>query len=404
MLLPRIADVLGDRRITVVSGIVLTSGALVAAVGQSYLAMLVGCALLGFGSSAMLLTLGFLRRHLPGTAVSTAVSVLVMSSGAGIVGGMVGGGLTVKFLSLDAFFYILASVFALTTVALAVVIPSSEPASSSRVGVLGTLWMIGWVTLVLLALTEGVTWGWGAVALLLAGITAGVMWAVVERRSPEAVFDVKLLKRPYVTTACVSAGLFGAIDAGFLLAVTYYTQTPPEAGYGLGLDALGTGLVVVPFALMMWVGGKAAEKVIQSGRPGTVLVVGAVVCVVGLGLLAIAHQHLWQYLVGSALIGLGSRAGYSGAFAVPQLVVSEGEAGMAGGMAGTCMAIGYSFGAAVLTGLLTAQPDPITGLPAEHLYTVGFAVTAGFALLVVVAAAISRLRHRDALRERFRDA
>ena len=76
--------------------------------------------------------------------------------------------------------------------------------------------------------------------LLIAGLAGGVLWALTQRRSSSAVFDVTLLKRPYVPTACLAAGLFGAIDAAFLLLVTYYTQTPAQAGYGLGVDALGT--------------------------------------------------------------------------------------------------------------------------------------------------------------------
>ena len=393
VVLPRLADVLNDRTTALLSGGFLTGGALVAAIGNSYPALLIGSTLLGFGSAAQLLPLGFLRRHLSGSAVATAVSVLIMFTGAGVVAGMVGGGLTVKTLSLATFFYILAAVFAATTIALVVIVPASRPESSGRIGIGGTVWLIAWVAAVLLALTQGVSWGTAAIVLLIAGLAGGVLWALAQRRSSSAVFDVTLLKRPYVPTACLAAGLFGAIDAAFLLLVTYYTQTPAQAGYGLGVDALGTGLLMLPFALMMFVGGKAAEKVVQHGHPGLVLVIGAAVSAAGLGWLAVAHAHPWQYLIGAALVGAGSRVGYSGAFAVPQLVVPEHKAGMAAGMAGTTMAIGFAVGSAIITTLLTAATIGNTGVPQPWLYTVGYLVTVAFALVVLAAALISRLRH-----------
>ncbi|MEV4647279.1 MFS transporter [Saccharopolyspora sp. NPDC049357] len=394
VLLPRLADVLNDRTTSLLSGAVLTVGALTPAIGNSYVTLLIGSAFLGFGSSAQLLPLGFLRRHLPGDAVSTAVSVLIMATGSGTVAGMIGGGLTVKFLSLQSFFFILTAAVVATTVALVVVIPSSTPESSGKIGIPGTAWMIAWLTLILLALTQGLLWGGAAIVLLLAGIAGGVAWVRVERRSTSAVFDVKVLQKPFVKPACFAAAMFGCVDAGFLLLASYYTQTPTSAGYGLGVDALGTGLLMLPFALMMFVGGKAAERAVAKGRKAAVLVVGATVCAIGLAWLAVAHQEWWHYLIGAALVGGGSRVGYSGSFAAPQMVVPEHKAGMAAGMVGTLMAIGIAFGAALVTGLLTVATVPGTSVPEPYLYTIGYAITLGFSLLVLLVTLIARLRQR----------
>lgn len=398
VLLPRLTDVLSDRTTSVLSGAFLTVGALVAAVGNSYPALLIGSVLLGFGTGAQVLPLGFLRRHLSSSKVATAVSVLIMAAGVGIVLGLICGGLTVKALSLADFFYILAAVFAATTVALAIVVPSTRAESSGRIGVPGTVWMIAWVTAVLLALSQGITWGYVGIVILIAGIVGGITWALVQRRSPSAVFDARLLKKPFFSTASLAAGLFGAVDSAFLLLVSYYTQTPTQAGYGLGLDALGTGLLMLPFGLTMLISGKVAETVVQRGRARAVLVIGAAICAIGLAWLAFAHEYQWHYLVGAALVGLGSRAGYSGAFAVTQLIVPDNRAGMAAGMAGTAMAIGFAFGSALITGLLTVALIPHTAVPQGFLYTVGYVVTLGFPLLVLVATLVSRLRYRGNFR------
>ncbi|MFD5294064.1 MFS transporter [Streptomyces mutabilis] len=399
VLIPRLQDIVDDRTMLLWSGVLLTAGALIPAVADTYPALLVGSAMLGFGSAAQILPVGFLRRRLSGPSVATAVSVLIMATGTGVVVGMVGGGLTVKYLSLSTFFYLLAAAFAATTAALLAVVPHSRPASSSRIGVWGTAWMIAWVTLVLLAMAQISDWGNVCYLLLAVGVTAGVAWVLAQRRSAAPVFDLAMLKRPYTTTACVASFLFGAVDAAFILLVSYYTQTPSEVGYGFGTDALGTSLLMLPFALTMFISGKAAEHVVQQGRPGAVLAVGAALCGLGLVWLAFAHDHTWQYLVGSALVGLGSRAGYSGSFAIPQLVVDEEQAGMAAGIPATAMMIGAAFGSAVTTTVLSLAYIPeVPGVPQSHLYTVGYLIAAAFPAGILAATALSSTRHPGAFK------
>jgi hypothetical protein len=323
-----------------------------------------------------------------------------MATGSGVVVGMVGSGLAVKYLSLSVFFYVLAASFLVTTIALLIIVPRSRPASSAKIGVLGTAWLIAWVAVVLLGVSQISVWSRAVcAALLVVGVVAGILWALSQRNSPTAVFDLAMLKQPFTTTAFVASFLFGAIDAAFVLLVSYYTQTPAVVGYGLGMDAVSTSLLMLPFALTMFISSKAAERLIQQGRPAIVLAGGAAVCAIGLVWLALAHDHTWQYLVGSAIIGLGTRAGYSGSFAIPQLVVSEEKAGMAAGIPGTIMMIGAAFGAAVITEILSASDIPqIPGVPEGYLYTVGYAVSVLFSVGILIAVAVSSLRHPGAFK------
>lgn len=405
VLIPRLTDVLSDRSISLLSGGVLTGGALVAAVIDNYPALVVGAVLLGFGGAAQLVPLSFLRRHLDGNAVATAVTVLIMATGSGVVLGMLGGGLSMRYgidngatPSISLFLYILAGLFVLTTIGLLVVVPNDPPQSNEPLGVLNAVWLIGWVALILLALSAPPDSAVGGQAgvILLVGIVAAVAWGLVERRAKTPVFDMTVLRKPFVTTACLSAGLFGAVDAAFLVLVNYYAQSPQDLiGYGLSLDALETGLIMLPFAISMFISGKVAEKVVAQGKPGLVLVVGAAICAGGLLFLALAHDQVWHYLVGSALIGLGSRAGYSGAFAVPQFVVSEERAGMAAGMPGTIMAIGFAVGSALVVSIQLASGTGYDGVwvPDAGTYTSGYFYTLAFPVLIVVATLVSRFRN-----------
>ncbi len=402
IVLPRAADLYGDRNANVAAAAFVTVGALIPAVGDSYPTLLAGCVLMGFGGAAQVLPLGFLRRGLGERGINTAVAVLVIGTGVGIVAGMIGGGLIVQTLSLQSFFVVLTAVCAVATVASYVMIPHAPPAErTGRMGVVGTVWMIGWVAAILLTLTQGLVWGNAALIPLVIGVVGGIAWVRVERRSSSAVFDVALMKAPLVTTSCVCIALFAAVNAAFLLLLSTYAQIIPEAlrpadAYGLGLTALETGWLMVPFAVTFMVGGAVADRPVAAGRGVTVLVVAALVCAAGLVFLAVAHDQQWHYLVGAAVLGLGCSSGYAAGFTMVQMAVPEEKAGMATGVAGTFLAVGFAFGTALISADLSASLVPVPGttleVAARSLYGTGYSLAAALALLVVVPVLISRSR------------
>lgn len=404
ILLPRLADLHGDRNANVAAAAFLAAGALVPAIGDSYPTLLIGCALMGFGGAAQVLPLGFLRRGLGEGGITIAVSVLVIGTGVGIVAGMIGGGLIVQSLSLQSFFVVLTAIGAVTTVASYLLIPHLPPAErGGRIGVVGTVWMIAWVAAILLTLTQGLVWGNAALIPLVLGVVGGVAWIRVERRSSTAVFDVALMKAPLVTASCICITLFAAVNAAFLLLVSTYAQIIPEAlrpvdAYGLGLSALDTGWLMLPFALTFVVGGVVADRPVNNGRAVPVFVSGALISAAGLAWLALAHDQQWHYLVGAAVIGLGCSIGYAAGFTLVQLAVPEEKAGMATGVAGTFLAVGFAFGTALVSADLSASLVPVPGttleVAAESLYGVGYWLAGALALAVVLTVLVSTGRSR----------
>jgi MFS family permease len=127
-----------------------------------------------------------------------------------------------------------------------------------------------------------------------------------------------------------------------------------------------------------------------------VLNLGAVVCVAGFAWMAVAHDRQWHYLVGAGVVGLGCALGYSAGFTLVQLKVPETKAGMASGMAGTCMAVGFAFGTAVVAGILSVTlitiPGTTTEVATENLYAPGYWTAAVLAALVPTA--VWRARRR----------
>jgi MFS family permease len=171
----------------------------------------------------------------------------------------------------------------------------------------------------------------------------------------------------------------------------------PADAYGLGLSAVDTGWLMLPFAVMFLLGGALVDGPVSRGRGMSVLVVGALVSVVGLAWLALAHDRAWEYLVGAAVMGLGCSIGYAAGFAMVQRAAPEQKAGMAAGVAGTSMAVGFAFGTALVTGDLSASLVPVPGtnleIAAESLYGTGYWLSAVLAVLVVCTVLVSRVRH-----------
>ncbi|HET7736338.1 MAG TPA: MFS transporter [Nocardioidaceae bacterium] len=404
ILLPRLADLYGDRNANVAAAAFLTIGALVPALGDSYPTLLIGCSLMGFGGAAQVLPLGFLRRGLGEGGIAVAVAVLVIGTGVGIVAGMIGGGLIVQSLSLQSFFVVLTAVSAAATLASYFLVPHAPPVvRTGRLGIVGTVWMIAWVAAILLTLTQGLVWGNAALIPLVLGVAGGIAWVRVERRSSTAVFDVALMKAPLVTASCICIALFAAVNSAFLLLVSTYAQIIPEAlrpgdAYGLGLSALETGWLMLPFAVTFVVGGAIVDRPVNNGRVVPVFVSGAVISTAGLTWLALAHDRPWHYLVGAAVIGLGCSIGYAAGFTLVQLAVPEEKAGMATGVAGTFLAVGFAFGTALVSADLSASLVPVPGttleVAAESLYGVGYWLSGALALAVVLTVLVSSSRTR----------
>lgn len=410
ILLPRVADIHGDRKASVVASALLTVGALLPALVNSYPSLVIGCAIMGVGGSAQLLPLGFLRRHLGDRGLTIGVAVLVVATGVGIVLGMIGGGLVVQNLSLQGFFVILTAAAAATTVLTLACIPHAPPAEpQGRIGVVGTVWLVGWVGAILLSMTQGLVWGAAALVPLTVGIAGGVAWVRVERRSTNAVFDATVLRSDFVVAASLCIGFFAAVNAAFLLLMSTYVQVVPQAlpasdSYGLGLSALHTGVLMLPFAATFLIGSVLADGPVSRGKGGSTLVAGALTCMAGGTWMAIAHDQQWHYLVGSGIVGLGCSIGYAAGFTLVQMAAPEPKAGMASGMAGTCMAIGFAFGTALVAAVLSAQVVSIAGttieVATESLYAPGYWITAALAALIPLTVLVSRAggRRRAGLR------
>jgi len=178
------------------------------------------------------------------------------------------------------------------------------------------------LTLVILGVLEGgQAWAWGSpqsVAVFAAGALLLVVFVLIERRAPDPVVPLRLLRRRLLVATNVVAACVGAV----LLGLTSYVPTFVQV-------VLGTGPLVAGFALAALTLGwplsasQSGRLYLRIGFRATACI-GAAVVVLGSALLLLldGSSSVLQVGVTSFVIGLGM--GFS---AAPTLIAAQAAVG-----------------------------------------------------------------------------
>jgi MFS family permease len=220
----------------------------------------------------------------------------------------------------------------------------------------------------------------------LAAVMATV-WVRFEARHPEPLVDMRMMRRRGVWTTNLVGLLVGFGMFSSFIMIPQFVQTSPAAGYGFGASVIGAGLFMLPSTSVMlfagplsgWMGARYGSRV--------PLLLGAIITAAAFGWLAFEHAHEWQFLVGTAILGLGIGFAFAAMANCVVEAVSPTETGVATGMNTITRTIGGSIGAQLAASIVTGSLVAGTTFPKEAGYQEAFAISA----LVLVAAAIVAL-------------
>jgi EmrB/QacA subfamily drug resistance transporter len=209
---------------------------------------------------------------------------------------------------------------------------------------LGTL--IGGLTAFVIALMEGNGWGWGSPAtlvLLAVGLVLLALFAAAELRRTSPLIELRLLAIPSFTGGVLSFSMFQWSKLAVFVFVALYLQevlkdSPLDAGFILLV-------AIVPTLVTSLFSGKFADR-FGSRRPLTtgLVVQGAALVVVGLGMLAESHV-----VIVAALIVWGAAMPFASVPARHALMgaVPKAQQGEASGVNLTIQMVGGTIGVAV---------------------------------------------------------
>ncbi|MCW2847494.1 MAG: Drug resistance transporter, EmrB/QacA subfamily [Marmoricola sp.] len=403
----RVGDKVGKERMLVVALGALTVGSLLAAVAPSIGVLIAARAIQGVGGGVLPLTFGIIRDEFPRDKVAGAVgtSAALLAVGGGI--GLVAAGPIVNTLSYHWLFWLPMVMTLLAAVAAHFFVPESPERTPGRINVVSALLMSAWLVTLLLAVSEGHAWGWTSIAILGLFVATAVLlpvWVWAEARSDSPLIDMAMMRIPTVWTVNLVALLFGMGMYSMFAFLPQFLQTPDSVtGYGFGASITESGLILIPQTVATFLAGLFSGRL--AGRYGSkaVLVVGAALTSLATLGLVLAHDHVWQVLAETTLLGLAFGLAFAALSNLIVDAVPQSQTGVASGMNANIRTVGGALGSAVLAGVITANARP-DGLPVEAGYTHGFTVlvvtSALAALVAVLVPVVKATTHVTAIQAR----
>ncbi|NKY98081.1 MFS transporter [Nocardiopsis alborubida] len=347
----RMADMYGKRRMLLVSLAVMTAGSLIAALGGSFVPMLIGRAMQGFGASLIPVGMSIMRDELPREKLSGGIALMSATLGIGAALGLPLSGVLYSAFGWTSLFWSAAAVGAVLLVLIRLLVEESPQRFPGRFDITGALVLSVVLVGFLLALSKGSSWGWTSgqtLGLTAFSAVALVVWIPLQLRTREPMVNLRTAFRRPVLLTNVSSYFVGFAMFLNSLVTTQELQVPVETGYGLALPVAVAGLAMVPGGLMMLVFSPVASRMLNrwGGKP-TLVTGGAIMGLTYLWRVFNADTVL-EVMLGTMLVSIGTAIAFA---AMPSLVMASAprsETASANGLNTLVRSLGTSSGSAVV--------------------------------------------------------
>jgi EmrB/QacA subfamily drug resistance transporter len=401
LLVGRLGDLIGRRRIFLVGLAVFTSASFVCGIAQSQ-AVLIGARFVqGIGGAmTAAVILGMIVTMFPKPAeLAKAIGVYSFVAAAGGAIGLLLGGVLTQALNWHWIFFVNVPI-GIATGLLAIRLLPSEHGIGLRQGAdaPGAVLLVSALMLAVYTIVEASRYSWGSTHTVGFGAAAVVLLAgfVVRQLTarnpliPLRVFRSRTVTVANLTQALMVAGIFGM----FFLGALYLQRV-------LGYDAIEVGLAFLPVAL--GIAGFSLrftpQLMMRFGSKRTLLV-GLVLVAGGLILFRrapINASYVRDLLPVMVLLGAGAGLVFPSLMTLAMSAATPEDSGLASGLVNTSQQVGGALGLAVLATLATTRTNALhsRGVSTASALTGGYhlAFTIGAALLiasVVLAAGLLR--------------
>ncbi|TQF66511.1 MFS transporter [Rhodococcus spelaei] len=392
----RLADMFGKRRMMLVSLSTMVVGSVIAAVGGTFVTVLIGRGLQGLASALVPVGIGILRDELPKAKVAGATAMMSATLGIGSALGLPLTGLVYQHLGWEAVFWVSTIAGVAMLVAVLAVVPESPVRTPGRFDIGGAVLLSVALAALLLAISKGGTWGWlsePTILALVVAIVAFAIWFPFELRVNQPMVDLRTSARRPVLLTNIAALLVGISMYANMMSTTQQLEMTEATGYGHGLSVLVAGLCMMPGGLMMVVVAPIAGRL--TGRIGAkyTLLIGTIVLAAAYTARIFLTGSVPLIVLGSMLVTSGTAIAYA---TMPMLIMGSvpiTETASANGLNALLRSVGTSVSSAVISAILTTITMDVAGheLPSLGAFQVVFGMAAMAALAgTVVAAYIPR--------------
>jgi MFS family permease len=390
----RLGDMFGKRLLLLVAMGALTLGSVIVALSDNLGWLIVGRGIQGASSAAIPLGISLLATLMPKERVASSVALISAMLGVGGSLGLPLAGFVAEHWDWHVLFWINSAAGVLTFLGIWLVVPESHHREGGRVDLVGAALLSGGLVCLILPLEQSSQWGWGSSRvwlLLVAAVVILVAFAAYELRRDEPLVDLAALRRrPIVTTNLASICFGFALFASFIGTSTF-VEAGRWTGYGFDSSLLTGGLALLPSGLaMLFFAPVAARMIAVRGAPQT-LALGAVIVAAGWVIRIVLTSSLWEIIVATAVIGIGTGIGYA---AMPSLInayTPPHEIAAANGLNTLFRSFGSTLATALGTSILASSlvyhvvdGQVVDGAPSLTAYRWLFAVCALASVLAAV--------------------
>jgi EmrB/QacA subfamily drug resistance transporter len=398
----KVGDIIGRRRAFVVGLVIYGCGSLMTALAPTVAVLTLGWSILeGIGAALVLPALAALiAGNFTGASRKAAYAVIGGVAGAGIaVGPILGGWATTEFTWRIVFAG--EVVFVVFIIAMTgKVADAARSGPKPRLDYLGALMSAAGLGLIVLGTLQSSTWGWvvpknspitplgfSLTVWMIAG-GAVLLWAFTvwqrhrEKTGADPLVHLSLLRIPPLRSGLVGLFSQNLILMGVFFVVPLYLQLV------LGLDALQTGIKMLPISITMFLAAAAGSRLSTRFTVRGIVRAGLATTVVAVLILLVTVKPQLQdagFAISMAILGVGMGLIVSQLGNVVQSSVDASGRAEAGGLQYTGQQLGSSLGVAligaiVLTGLTSAFGTTVSSdqrISAEVSAQVGVAVESG---------------------------
>jgi EmrB/QacA subfamily drug resistance transporter len=379
----KIGDIIGRRRSFVIGLIIYACGSAMTALAPSVAILTLGWSILeGLGAALVLPAMvALIAGNFEGASRKVAYAVIGGVAGAGIaVGPILGGWATTEYSWRIIFAgeVLLVALILVMTRKVADAVRTDRP---PKLDIVGTVLSAGGLGLVVLGVLQSSTWGWVrpkqdspvdpfgfSLTVFVIGFGMVLLWAFTgwqarrQSNGRDPLVHLALLK-----IAPLRSGLIGLFSQNLILMGIFFT-IPLYLQLVMGLDALETGLKMLPVSITMFAASAAGSRLSSRFPIRSIVRAGlATSMLAAVMLLATIDPKLdnSSFAWSMAVLGVGMGLIASQLGNVVQSSVDASGRGEAGGLQFTGQQLGSSLGVAllgaiVLSGLTTQFVDNIS--------------------------------------------